>query len=148
MSDYHYKSEEIDFITRNFSHVSAKNLAAQLYFISGIQRQPEAIKKKAYALGLLPRRKMAKKPKKTIPASRPKKSKPFPYIVYVPRGRAAIATRELVRAMENTDTTVKDLARAADLSEDSIRALINRDGIPEPYASRVRGILKIKGGGK
>tara|TARA_R110002072_G_scaffold100778_8_gene222035 strand:- start:1800 stop:2243 length:444 start_codon:yes stop_codon:yes gene_type:complete len=145
---WYYSGEEIAFIKRNFPRVTAKSLAAQLYFISGIKREAEAIKKKAYALGLSPRRKMVKKPKKTIHAGRPKKSKPLPYIVYMPPGRAVIRTREIVRAMENTDTTVKDLARAADLSADTIRALIGKGGMPEPYASRVRGILKIKGGGK
>lgn len=81
-------------------------------------------------------------------ADKDKKDGPPParkLFIYVPAGEPAIKTRDLIQAMDQTGTSLADVARLADLHIDSVRVLVRRGGIPKPFAWRVRAFYREKG---
>ncbi len=83
-----------------------------------------------------------KKPKNNNKDDQEKVTVPY---VYVPRGKPIIKSGNLIKAMNNTDTSLFDVARVAGLNIESVRALVSRGGIPEQYSGSVRAFYEDRG---
>ncbi|MBL4801369.1 MAG: hypothetical protein JKY45_05695 [Emcibacter sp.] len=65
--------------------------------------------------------------------------------VLIPFGPAVVKTGRLIRAMDNTGTSLHDIADLTDLGLEQVQGLINRGGIPAAYAARVKDFYKEMG---
>ena len=65
--------------------------------------------------------------------------------VYIPKGKPVIKTGDLVQTMTNTNASLYGIAEVTKLDIDTVRALVNKGGIPEPYDKAVRAFFEERG---